>query len=256
MPVEIQVSAGDVLGFLLVLARVSGAVAFVPLPGMRSSPEMARVVLALAFAIALFPAWPQAPGDWSLSWMAKSLAAEAAFGLTVGVFVAFLTEGFQLAAQILGLQAGYSYASTIDPNSQADSSVLQVFTQLAASLLFLAFGLHREVIRVFARSLEIYPAGSYVISAPAAEAVLRLGSAMFTTGLRLAMPVVALMLLVDLSLALLGRLNAQLQLLTLAFPAKILASLVLLASICSVLPVVYQSAAERTVAALSELLTK
>ena len=47
--------------------------------------------------------------------------------------------------------------------------------------------------------------------------------------MRLALPVVALLMLVDLALALLGRLNAQLQLLTLAFPAKMLAALLLLA---------------------------
>ena len=46
------------------------------------------------------------------------------FGLTVGLAVAFLTEGFQMAAQSIGLQAGYAYASTIDPTSQADASVL------------------------------------------------------------------------------------------------------------------------------------
>ena len=43
--------------------------------------------------------------------------------------------------------------------------------------------------------------------------------------LRLALPVVALLLMVDVALALLGRLNQQLQLLALAFPAKMLTAL-------------------------------
>ena len=54
-------------------------------------------------------------------------------------------------------------------------------------------------------------------------ALIPLAGEIFPTGLRLAMPVIALLLLVDVSLALLGRINAQLQLLSLAFPAKMAA---------------------------------
>ena len=62
---------------------------------------------------------------------------------------------------------------------------------------------------------------------------------MFTTGLRLALPIVALLALVDISLALMGRIHAQLQLLTIAFPAKMLLSLVLLALLLSTFPAVF-----------------
>ena len=55
-------------------------------------------------------------------------------------------------------------------------------------------------------------------------------------GVRLALPVVALLVMVDVALALLGRLNSQLQLLTLAFPAKMLAALLMLSWIAAVFP--------------------
>ena len=53
----------------------------------------------------------------------------------------------------------------------------------------------------------------------------RLTAEIFSLGMRLALPVVALLTLVDLALALVGRLNAQLQLVLLAFPVKMLATL-------------------------------
>jgi flagellar biosynthetic protein FliR len=152
-----------------------------------------------------------------------------------------LIEAFVLAAQILGLQAGYAYASTIDPTTQADSSILLVFAQLTAGLLFFALGLDREVIRAFARSLETQPAGSFVLTRPAAEQVLRLGSDMFSTGLRLALPVTALLILVDVALALVGRINAHLQLLTLAFPVKMLLALLMLAWVMALFPAVFRN---------------
>ena len=55
-------------------------------------------------------------------------------------------------------------------------------------------------------------------------------------GVRLALPVVALLVMVDVALALLGRLNAQLQLLSLAFPAKMLTALVVLSWVAALFP--------------------
>jgi flagellar biosynthetic protein FliR len=53
---------------------------------------------------------------------------------------------------------------------------------------------------------------------------------------RLALPVVALLVMVDVALALLGRINAQLQLLSLAFPAKMLIALILLSWMSAMFP--------------------
>ena len=69
-----------------------------------------------------------------------------------------------------------------------------------------------------------------------AEPLIRLGAALFSIGVRLALPVVALLVMVDVALALLGRINAQLQLLTLAFPAKMLTALILLSWLASMFP--------------------
>ena len=68
------------------------------------------------------------------------MLAEAGIGIAVGLAVAFLTEGFQMGAQIISLQAGYSFATTIDPTSGADSGVLLTIAQLTAGLLFFATG--------------------------------------------------------------------------------------------------------------------
>ncbi len=216
-------------GFLAALTRVSGAVVFIPIPGTRSGPDAARVVLSLGITMALYPVWPAlSPESLTPGRLALLVISEAAFGITAGLAVAFLLEGFVLAAQVLGLQAGFSYSSTIDPSSQADSTVLQVFVQLVSSLLFFVLGIHHHVIRA---SLETIAPGAFPINGGVVDIVLKLGSGMFLLGLRLALPVIALLLLVDVVLALTGRVNAQLQLLNLAFPAKMLAGLLLLAEI-------------------------
>jgi flagellar biosynthetic protein FliR len=157
-------------------------------------------------------------------------------GIAIGVSVAIVLEAFTLAAQVFGLPAGYGYASTIDPTTQADSGILVVLSQLVAGMLFFALGLDREVLRLFAQSLDRVPAGAYPFSPHSAEAMIHLGSNLFSVGVRLALPVVALLVMVDVALALMGRLNAQLQLLSLAFPAKMLVALLVLVWIAPLFP--------------------
>ena len=148
------------------------------------------------------------------------MLSEAALGIGIGLAVAFALEAFVVGAQMMGMQAGYSFASTVDPYTQADSTVLIVIAQTAAALLFFATGLDREVLRIFAHSLVTYPPGTFVLTKKATELVLLAGSTMFSTGLRLALPVIAVMLMVDISLSLLGRVNSQLQLHAIAFPGQ------------------------------------
>jgi flagellar biosynthesis protein FliR len=171
-------------------------------------------------------------------------------GIAIGVSVAIALEAFALAAQLLGLQAGYAYASTIDPTTQSDSGILLVISQLFAGLLFFALGLDREVLRLFAQSLDKVPAGTFVLGPQAAQIIIGLGASLFAVGVRLAMPVVALLILVDVALALLGRLNQQLQLLHLAFPAKMLTALLVLSWVSVLYPhVLWQFSGEAWTAA-------
>ncbi len=230
MPASLTLSAATLFAFLVVLARVAGALVFVPLPGFKGGPEPARAALAVGITLALSSRWPQMEAATvSPATLLAWVGAEAALGVAIGLSVAIVLEAFAFAAQVLGLQAGYAYASTIDPNTEADSGVLLIFAQLMAGLLFFALGLDRELLRLFALSLERVPVGRYTLTMSSAEAIIRLGASLFSVGLRLALPVVALLIMVDVSLALLGRVNAQLQLLSLAFPAKMLTALALLA---------------------------
>jgi flagellar biosynthesis protein FliR len=236
MPVNVALSLGTVYGFLLVLARISGALVFVPLPGMKGVADPARAAFAVGFTVALMPLWPAVSPPFGAARLAGWSIAEAAVGISIGVAVAIAMEAFTMGAQILGLQAGYAFASTIDPNTQADSGVLLVFAQLVSGMLFFALGLDREVLRLFAESLVKAPPGVYRFGPAAGIAMIRLGSSMFSIGVRLALPVVALLVMVDVALALLGRINSQLQLLSLAFPAKMLTGLMVLSWLAVLFP--------------------
>jgi len=194
-----------------------------------AAPRFSRTPARLPTAV-------REPGDDS-----RSILAEAGLCIGIGLTVAFVSESLAVGAQMMGLQAGYGFATTIDPSTQADSTVLVIFSQIAAGLLFFATGLDREVLRIFARSLEVWPAGAFVLSRGAAAQVLLFGSTMFSTGLRLAFPVIAVLVMVDISLALLGRVNSQLQLLSISFPVKMMTGMGLLGWLVLLMPALFRA---------------
>lgn len=242
--------------FLLVLARVGGFVTFLPVPGFRAAPDSIKIGLALVITFALFPVWPMLPNaEPSLGQLVAWAFLEAGFGLVTGLAISFLMEAFQIAMQAAAMHAGYGFATTIDPTSEADSGVLQAMAALFCGILFFSTGLDHQLIRILAASLVRFPAGSWAPSTASMDGIVRLGSDMFSVGLRVALPVIALLILIDFALALLGRVQQSLQLLSLAFPAKMAAALALLAVLAPVIPKMFSAAAQHTLEVLWKALS-
>ncbi len=242
MHADLALSESTLLAFALVLSRIAGIFVFVPLPVQDAGPGTARIAMALACTMALYPRWPAINADGvSLGTLTIWILSEAGLGTAIGLMVSFIAESLTFGAQLIALQAGYGYASVVDPTTQADSAGLQVSAQLAGGLLFFTTGLHRYVISAFASSLETYPPGSFTLSRDLAATVVQLGSNVFLVGFRLASPIIGLLLVTDLALALLARVSSHLQLSHHAFSAKMLLSLVALAAVFAVAPALYQS---------------
>jgi flagellar biosynthetic protein FliR len=240
MDTEGLVPAPVVIGFLIVLARVGGALVYLPIPGLSVGPGMARSAFAFFLAVAVYGAAPR-PAEISDVWLlAGCLLAEAAFGITMGLLVNFTLEALLVGMQTVSIQAGYSYASTIDPTTQAESGVMIILAQLISGLLFFSIGMDRQVLLAFSQSLITIPAGSFAVGQVALAVVSHAGAAMFVNGLMVVSPVIALTLIADLVLAVAGRLHTQLQVMGISFPVKMLLSLVLLAWTAKLFPTVLE----------------
>jgi flagellar biosynthetic protein FliR len=229
-------------GFLFTLARISCVFAFLPLAAFRSAPESAKIVLALAFTVILWPEWKSPVFETvSAGRIVAGLASEAALGLAIGLALAIVLEAFQVAAQIVNLQAGFGFASTVDPSSGADSTVLLTLAQLTAGLLFFTSGADRMLVPALADSLRLCPPESFALRKSWAEALIQFSGSIFGAGFRLAAPIVALLLIADATLAVLGRVQTQIHLVSLTMPVKLGATMVILASTLSFQPRFFES---------------
>lgn len=254
MPIRVNFDIGTMAAFILVMTRVGSALLILPLPGFKDLSRMPRIVLVVSIAVCLYSSWPTVnAGTFSGGRLLLALLGESAAGLLLGLAVAFVHEAFQLTAQAVSLQSGFSFASVFDPSSKADSSVFQVITQMATGLLFFITDTHLYLLRLLSHSYDIYSASNAVLERASLKVVLLLGTQMFVAGLKMALPLVVLLLLIELSLALLGRLHAQLQLITLSFPVKSALSFAFLAGMMLRWPHLYEQLAARTFRLVEQL---
>lgn len=254
MPIRVHFGPEAIYGFLLTLTRVGSALFVMPLPAFKDLALTARIVLVAGLTVTLLPVWPRVSFNaLSGGQFLLAILAETGTGLLLGLAVSFLNGTFQLAAQIVSMQAGFSFASTFDPSSQADTTVFQMLAQLASGLLFFSLGVDRELLRLLAHSFDVFSPDRTAIGSLSLHTIVGLGGTMFATGLRLGLPVIALLLLTEVALGLLSRLHMQLHLITLTFPIKTALSFAFLAAIMVRWPALYEQTAHAVFGALGQL---
>jgi flagellar biosynthetic protein FliR len=255
MHVDALFTYATLLGFLFTLARISCVFAFLPLGAFRAAPESAKIVLSLGFTMILWPQWKGPVGETvTIGRIVSGLAEEAALGLAIGLALSIVLEVFQLGAQVVSLQAGFGFASTIDPSSGADSTVLLALSQTTAGLLFFATGADRMLVRALADSLRLCPPESFTINPGWGEALIHFASSIFSLGLRLGAPVIALLLLADGALAVLGRIQNQIHLVSLTMPMKLGSAMLLVASTLTFQPRLFESTMANAIRLIEEMI--
>ena len=91
----------------------------------------------------------------------------------------------------------------------------------------------------------MFPLDSHALQQASVQTLIHLAGMMFVMGFKLGLPMVFLLMLIDVAIALLSRLHAQLQLTSLTFPAKTAFSFVFLGIMIARWPTLYEQMARR-----------
>lgn len=219
----------------LALIRVSGMVLFAPFFSSNALPVRTKAVFVLTVAYLLAPlvaTLPHAHAEITLS----AILGEVAVGLVYGLTLALLNEMLLFAGQIAGLQFSFSLVNVMDPSSSIETPLLGNLFQLMGTLVLLGAGLDRILLASMARSFRAVPLGTYVLAPATALAIVRAAAGIFLAALELAAPILAATMLVEISIALLGKLSPQLPVMSLTVPLKTLTGFVLLAGSLALWP--------------------
>jgi flagellar biosynthetic protein FliR len=225
----VEVAFPDPLPFLLVAARLSGLVLVAPIFGHGLVPVRVRAglvgVLALALApIVPAPALDAEPSVWTLVGL---VAVEGAIGALLGTVAQLVLAGAQLAGEMVGHQLGFGIAHVIDPGTPAATSVVAQWQHLVALLVFLALDVHHVLLRAVLASFRVAPPGEATLSAAVLDGVVAQGATLFAVGVRVAAPVIVVLVLVNGGLAVLARTIPQLNVFAVGLPVSVGVGLVM-----------------------------
>jgi flagellar biosynthetic protein FliR len=211
----------------LALMRIGGMVVFAPFFSSNALPTRAKAVFVLAVAVLLAPLLASLPNAHaSLSY--SSLLGELSVGLVYGLSLALLNEMLLFAGQIAGLQFSFSLVNLLDPASAIQTPLLGELFQLMGTLVLLAAGLDRILLASVVRSFRAVPLGSFVLAPSSAAAIVSAAGGIFLAAVELAAPVLAATMLVEIAVALLGKLSPQLPVMALTVPLKTLTGFAIL----------------------------
>lgn len=200
-----------------------------PVLSHRSIPARAKIGLALLVAFLVAPAsTTPAPGIFSAG-APLLLIQQTLVGVMMGFAVKIVFAAVDLAGNMIGLQMGLSFATFIDPVNANQTPLVGSFLNLLTMLVFLALDGHLMLIAATTQSFELAPISTQFFAGIGWEKLLALGTGLFQLGLHLSLPVLATMLVVNLTLGVMSRAAPQLNLFSVGFPLTAMTGIVLFA---------------------------
>jgi len=226
----INISLPHVQIFLLIFLRVSAIVLMVPVFDNKSIPVFFKAGLVFSISIILFPVVniDEDIFRYDPVYFAIGAASEIMIGAIIGLCVKLLFAGIQLAGQMNGIQMGLSMSSTLDPTINANITTVSQFINMFALLIFLIINAHHSILRVLVESFAIIPPFDFQLNKPLTEIIISLGGNMFVIGIKVAAPLMAVLLLVSVAFALTARTAPQMNIMFVAMPVKIFVGLLFL----------------------------
>ena len=211
------------LGFFMVLTRISAFFLILPIFGWKSIPVRIKVALTILLTI-FFSMIIPIPIDSEQVSVIESilfLANEATYGLALGLIVYFIFTSVKFCGRIVERQMGLSMAQILDPLSGENTQALGALLEMIFILLFLSANGHHLFIFIISRSYETFPAGNIPSIAVLAEGIIKSGSTLLMAGLKLSAPILAAFLLLMVVLAVLARMIPEMNILFISLPMRV-----------------------------------
>jgi flagellar biosynthetic protein FliR len=225
MPIDVA----QIEFFILIFIRIVSAISVLPVFGHTANPPMAKAGLAMAMAFLLMPtltATMPPPSGTILDFVGLGMR-ETVCGLLLGFVGQFVFYAVDVAGQLVGFQAGFSIVSSIDPNTESQSTVLTQFYNIASMLVFLSIDGHHVLLKGVADSLKVIPIGHLSVDGRLSEWMVGAVTGIMANGIQIAAPLMVTLLLVDIGLGILTRVAPAMNVFVLGFPLKISITLIM-----------------------------
>jgi flagellar biosynthetic protein FliR len=216
----------DLMLWLLVVTRLGALMSFIPAIGERNIPKRVRLALAGLASIIVVPLLPEetmvpVPGPAVFLLVARELI----IGVLMGFAVRMTFYMLDIAGRIVAQEAGLARMDAFDPASQTQTTAVSALYFNLAAVILMALGVHHEVIAVFVRSYDLAPVGQFWPNAAGIEQFIRATAEIWIVAVKVAAPVIALNLVINLTFSVLGKAAPKVNVFITSFAVRILAGI-------------------------------
>lgn len=210
--------------FALTLARVGTFIVVLPLLGGPNVPHLVKVGFSLALAVLFFEIRTDDP-QLAVTWFSFALALgrEILLGGLIGFALSLFLMPARVAGALIAQESGLTYANVVSTTGAGSTNPFSAFLEMIASLVFFTLDLHHIFLLMLQESLRSFPIGRAFVL-PRWD-LLTAVSAAQEGGILLAAPVALCLFLTTVGLVMMTRAAPQLNLYSVGFPARVLASL-------------------------------
>lgn len=190
------------------MARVGAIFFWLPYlsAGAIASP-VARAAIAAAVVIGMWPVTETAQLPQGMLGIAMATATEVLVGTAIGLMVSLPFHIFYAVGAIVDNQRGASISASLDPLTGIEATETAHLLNMTSSLIFLMSGGIVSLLQVIHASYSLVPMGAHwIVDGGAASGFL---DVLLAESVRMAMPVLVVLFLVEVFLGILSRFAEQ-----------------------------------------------
>lgn len=202
---------------LLAITRSAGLILVAPLP-WHYAPKRIRAVLAIVLGYLGHSLSPVGTGTTlSVERTVLCVVGELMLGVALGLTVRFAVAIAEVAAELIAPMLGIGVAQMFDPATHVQQNEVGIVLRHLAVVLALLVGLHRVLLGGLLESFSLLPVGGLIQPGRMLPTLLASSSSLLETGVRVALPVTAVLFMTQIALAFIARSAPALQVFAVGF---------------------------------------
>ncbi|HEY4369360.1 MAG TPA: flagellar biosynthetic protein FliR [Steroidobacteraceae bacterium] len=185
-------------------------------------PPRVRLLLAAAVTIIVAPLVPASTVTlFSLSGVIVTVQ-QIIIGLAIAFTLQLIFDALAMGGQLLSNSMGLGFAFNVDPLRGVSTPVLGQFYTILVTLTFLALNGHLLLIETLVHGFTTLPVGLQGLNSEALWNVAAWGSQLFAGSLKVALPGMTALLVVNLAFGVMSRAAPSLNLFAVGFPITLI----------------------------------
>lgn len=158
--------------------------------------------------------------------LAMSIINEIMTGAILGFMINALFNIIKAAGGFMDMQLGLSMMNLVDPNSNIQSTLLGTMSYYVALVMFFVVNGHHILIKCLSASFEIVKVGQSIIFTDNFYVMLQGFIKFFFIGVRIALPIMLIGVITDLTMSLISRSVPTINVMILGMPVRIVVGLI------------------------------